>query len=43
VPPVDNAAVQPRVPEPLAVAVAGEFTNGAPFSVPEQVPEPLKL
>jgi hypothetical protein len=43
VPPVDTEALQPNVPEPLALAEAGAFVIGVPLSVPEHEPEPVKL
>jgi hypothetical protein len=43
VPAVDVEAVQPKVPNPLALADAGAFVIAVPLSVPEQVPEPVKL
>src|SRR2546426_4410322 len=42
-PPVETEPAQLSVPEPLAVADTGAFVIGVPFSVPEQVPLPLKL
>jgi hypothetical protein len=41
--PVPSEALQPSVPVPVAIAEAGAFVTVAPFSVPEHVPEPLKL
>jgi len=41
--PVPSEALHPRVPAPLAVAEAGAFVTVAPFNVPEQLPEPLKV
>ena len=43
VPPVDTAAAQLNVPEPVALAVTGALMIGTPFSVPVHVPFPPKL